>query len=468
MADFTVPGSVYKALLPSPFQILQFGERNRQMQEERDMQRAQKVMEENSKSLDKAFAYKANPVISQYQPYFDSAIKDFQTQASKLMRSGDPNAKLWIANKQTELDGKANILTDVQSKMKDVWDLAKNNERYNADWVNNNLASSIYDQNGRIKDPSDLDASDPGKILQDYRAYNPAILNKEFADSVEENVVSSLQSSTRGGVKFLDRYKQASKFAKLDSDGKAVYDTKTGRLQLNITPELVNKYLQDDGRKLWAEQKVKEHQDSGDKNYSFNNAVADLLEGTGYAKPKELVENQVLDRSGLQMNFFGGSAEKDTEYKAAAKYFYDLVNGPEQTKKTLLGDISNGKDFAADYQKAPEKAAPSNKGYVVIDYNPLSRFGDYMDQLLGSQLQTSLGLDAGEAKDYLAKARKDHKILVNLDNEEQAWRELNYWRNLSRNQDLNSDILKGAYDEHAYKNKKGKFNNLGKKAADDL
>lgn len=466
--DYTVPGAVYKALLPSPYQIIQFGERNRQMQEEREAKRAQQIIEENSKTLDKAFQYKANPVISQYQGYFDQQVRDIYSSARELYNSSNPSGKMQVSQRMSEIDGQLNIVKDVEQQMNKVRELAKD-KRYNSDWVNNNLYSSIYNPNGQLKNPSDLDAQQPYKLLGDYRAYNPAILNKEFADSVEEAVTSSVKTSSRSGVKFLDRYKQASKFAKLDANGDPVYDKQTGRLQLNVTPELVNKYLQDDGRRLWAEQKVKEHQKAGNKNYSFNNAIEDLLQGTGYAKPKELVSNQSLDRSGLSMNFFGGSAEKDADYKAAAKYFYDLVNGPEQTKKTLLGDISSGKDFAATYQKTPEKADPSNKGYVVIDYDPLSRFGDYMDKLLGTQLQSSLGLTPDEAGDYLDKARKDHKILINLDNEEQAWRELNYWRNLVRNQDLNSDILKGAYDEHASKNKKpAKFNKLGKKAADEL
>ena len=454
-SGYTGPAPTYKALLPSPSQIIQFSERAQQMREQKEAARIQQAMDQNAKTLDKAFEYRANPVISQYQGYFDQQVKDVYSKAKSLYYESNPSAKMAVSQQMADIDGQLNVVKDMEEQMNKVRELAKgDSKRYNTQYINNNLYGSIYDDKGELKDPKTLDPSGAYNILQDHRAYNLPGLNEAFSKDIDEVVNYSFKSVSRGGIKFLQKYKEASKLAQLDSEGNPIYDKSTGRIQLNVTPDLVNKYLQDDGRRLWAEKLVAEKQEAGDKNYNFKNAVEELLQGTGYAR-KTLSDQEVLDKSALNNSYIGGSAEKDQQYKASAEYFYNLINGDEKTKQTLLGDISSGKEFSASYSKAPQvegaQVEPSNKGYVEIKYDPLSKFADFMDQLFEKELKSSLGLSDQEVKELKETARKDHKILVNLDNEEQAWRELNYWRNLARNQDLNSDLLKGAYDEYAKK-----------------
>jgi len=440
--SFTKPGPAYHSVLPNLGQLLTFAQRAEQLRQQHEYEMAVQKMKQNAQDLDKVFEYKANPILSQYQPYFNDRVSQLYKNATEYQNH--PQVKQMVKNQMSDIDGELNQIKDMEKQMDNVRQQAKQNpKRYNSEFVNNELMSQLYDDKGNLKKPKDLDAAAPYKILNNPKAYNIAGLVEDYAKDIDESVKNSFNTVQQGTARYLDKIKQSSKFAKLDADGNPMYD-ESGRLQLEVTPAQVNKFLQDEGRAAVVQALVDEHVKAGEKNYTPADAIKKLLEGTGYFK-QNLENRELLNRSDVNFNnYIGGTAQKEQDYLNTAKYFHNLIHSTPEQKDKFLGDFQT-RDWQAQFEKSPEGKPASKNGYIVINYDPVNKQANDILAMIAST--------DPDAKNLLGNMNKEHKFYINLDNEDNALSQLNLWRNSARTEDVNQDYLRQAYEKVRGQNK---------------
>lgn len=440
----TGTGPIYKSLLPSAGQVVQMGEANRQREEERQNKLIIEQMKEGGKTLDKAFAYKADPVMAEYQPYFADKLKGLQDKWAGLVKSGHPDAKTIIANDQADLEAQANIVKDHQARMNQARITAKD-PLFNSTDANIKIAKTIRDENGNLIEPMKLDPDSPLKALKGPGMINPVAWAQNFAKGIDADIGSQFQFVTdTQGRQFMQKWYASNKFAKMKpGDTSPEYDPKTGRIQLNITPDLLSKAMGSEEGQQLIQEKIDEHK--GDKNYGPSDALKEILYSSGYANggyKKELKFPEILNREDMKNNaYFSGSGKSDQKYLNAAGYFHDLIHGDPQKKNSLLGDFQ-ARDWSTSYQNSQPKGLPASKnGYVVVNYDPANKAAmSVIDALMSGSSGSALPADVAD------RMKKEHKFYINLDNEGRALTELNYWRNQGRTEDVNPDYLRKGYD----------------------
>jgi hypothetical protein len=442
MSNFTQTGPIYKALLPNPGQVLQFAERNRQLQEQRAAELYKEQVKQQAGDLEKAYKYKPDPVMAQYRAAMGELVKGATEKWGHLIKTSAPDYNGQIRRDQSDIDTDAGIINDAQKAIGETIVEADRKlgdlPMYHADIVKSKASRLIYNDDGtqhplwgNLVPPSRLadKINDLDGILNSADAINVHAINKQFAESI-----SGTENSDIGIKNNIEtRYTTKNKFALLDDKGNIVYDPKSGKVQLNVTPELVNQYLKVPKSHIMVDDLLAKEKAKGNKDFSVADAVKELLYSSGYTDQggysKKEFDKSIVDKSGFQINFLGGSKNKEQEYLKGAEYFHDLVHGDPATKNKLLGDYL-GKNLDAKYKA-------DNNSVEVHWKEPIYYNGEI---------------------DGYKELSKD----ISLDNEDRALSELNNLRNTNMNGDLKNDLLREAYKKVKEKRPTPKVNEADK------
>lgn len=438
---------IYTPLLPSTAQVFQFAERARQMDQQRQQLIIQQQMKQQAADFDKAFDYKEAPVMAEYQPMIHQEVQ--QKMNEWVNQRNNPMIRQIASVDKNNIDYKVNLIKSNEAAIKETLASIKDNPIYNKDIVTQGLIRTYKDGNGVLIDPVKLNPEAPYKVLDSPGVINPVAWAQKFAKGIDEFTgdMSGITTDPQGR-QFQNTWKIRNQFAKMKPDQMTPeLDPKTGRIQLNITPELLNKAQNSPGGQRLIQDKLDEHHANGEKDYAPSDALRDILTANGYAEggyKKEPLKPEFLNKSEFNQNLFiGGTATKHQEAMTAAEYFHKLINDPVTEKNKLLGDLQS-KDWSTTFEKEATiggaKLPASKNGYLVINYDPANSKAASLIEAFMTGNGSSLPAEV------VAKMNKEHKFAINLDNEDRALTELNYWRNQSRNEDLNPDNLRKAYE----------------------
>lgn len=383
-------------LFPKPYVMIDQMRKRLEADQAYQAQVREERRKDNATKLTKVLEYSPDAVMTDYNSRISDRVQnEFFQEATKVYK-GDraPSTEdlTRLAGIKSSINSDINVLKSYNETLKRNYQVAKENigGELNSQFVLEELGDSIYNEEGGLRDISELKDQDLNKIWDNPNAYNWSSIDKNISNTLADNIQEDVISEYVGGIQTIQEIETKSKFVELNPDGSVAYD-ENGEPKLKISPEVLSRYLKHDGAKKVIEAKQAELQEQYPNiQVSKLDALASLKKGTQIVEQK-IKATRVPDKS----NSGKGITEQDLNLRdqtieAISQPFGmsgDLSEPKRESQQALQALIGNAEiagqdildvevvkagqpsDFYSNQSSDPLSMATGGKDKSTADYD---------------------------------------------------------------------------------------------------
>lgn len=223
----------------------------------------------------------------------------------------------------------------------------------------------LYDENGNIKDPEDVDLNSIiDQVESDPDIYDAQKVIDKFSESIPEQInnMVDIGSETR------TEYEIKSKFYKLKENGEIDFNPDTNQPRYNISPELVNAFKNTSGGGALMSEAVNQFYEQGfegTKGEAERMALASLIGEKAYRNVTKANIENMPDRGG---GSGGGTKEERLALNRKESIRKSIFEGDQSEANRILG----GQTFSlgGGVGTRGEKGKITNLKYIGEEQQP--------------------------------------------------------------------------------------------------
>ncbi|NET30638.1 MAG: hypothetical protein F6K19_01365 [Cyanothece sp. SIO1E1] len=327
----------------SPFAVLPLLERRAFRMQREEMQR-NALKQQRLKTFSDAMKYNPDAVMTPYQDYVKGMVSGFYDSArGELERTNmDPGADSLtnIESIKSNITGTVGKIRQYEKELLGINNRFSKDKQVNQNALNERLYDTIYDREGNLLPPEQLDIDRLNSVMSDASIYNVNQIAKDFADNIAEEELTEM--SNLGDAFNEEKYKF--KFVKTDNDGKPVYEN--GRPVIEVTDELLWRAKADERMSLFIDDYMEKGRATDEKD-----ALEQIIQDNAYAKREQ----------GLKSNPIAAAKYRNSGSEKNYQVNYAISDG----KTYQVGDSMSEGQMGSHY-------APFALGVVRKDQKPIT------------------------------------------------------------------------------------------------